>query len=135
MSAAALEPRFVDHRLRIIPERFSFADINPLTGFPYARSSFGDLPPYAMHVIDIHLGVTPTEWDDAVAAGEAYSISGWQRTYAITSWLRQERRYRKGRRAGGNTCPDCFGTTVDFDADGSVTGRVGTPILCWCAGG
>jgi hypothetical protein len=32
-------------------------------------------------------------------------------------------------------CGDCNGTGMGTDTDGSVTGRVGTPITCSCAGG
>ncbi|MEU4174946.1 hypothetical protein [Streptomyces sp. NPDC026589] len=34
-----------------------------------------------------------------------------------------------------DACPDCLGTGVDSDTDGSLTGTVGTPVLCWCSGG
>ncbi|WP_127468566.1 hypothetical protein [Streptomyces sp. B27] len=34
-----------------------------------------------------------------------------------------------------NVCLDCLGTGVDSDSDGSLTGTVGAPVLCWCSGG
>jgi hypothetical protein len=123
------------HGTTVIEHRFRFSDTNPVTGDAYSRSRFGDLPLYVTNVIETELGMTPPAWDALVASGEVYAVTGWRRTYSITGWLRRQLEHRRGRRPHFNVCPDCFGSLVDFDADGSVTGRVGTPILCWCAGG
>ncbi|MFF3324457.1 hypothetical protein [Streptomyces sp. NPDC002889] len=36
--------------------------------------------------------------------------------------------------AEGNVCGDCDGTGTDIDTDGTLTGTVGTPLLCACTG-
>jgi len=130
-----MAPKKAGHEVIRVADRFRFSDNNPLTGKPYARSRFCDLPSYATTLIEHEFGMSAPAWDALVASGEGYDVTGWRRTYSITGWLREQVRSRKGRRAGSRVCPDCFGTTVDFDTDGSVTGTTGTPILCWCAGG
>lgn len=47
---------------------FCFADVNPLTGAPYAQSRWCELPGFAADVVD-RVGLPPALWDDLVALG------------------------------------------------------------------
>lgn len=120
-------------RVTPIPTRFRFSDNNPVTGTPYARSRFIDLPGYAQTVIETDLGLTPSAWDNLVDQGEAYTMVGHRRTYSITRWLRTTIQHRKHSTLPGDVCPECWGTCVELDSDGSLTGRAGGPVLCFCA--
>lgn len=118
-----------------VTDRFRFSDTNPLTGESYARSRFVDLPAFVVDVIEGEFGLSESAWDAKVAAGDVSDTVGWRRTFSIARWLRGQRAHRVGRRAPRGMCPDCFDTTVEFDGDGSCTGRQGTPMWCSCTWG
>jgi len=115
-----------------VAARFRFSDDNPLTLEPYARSRFDDLPGYAQDVVENRLGVKPAAWDALVDQGEAYGTTGYRRAYSITGWLRSTRQHRHGTPPSG-VCAECWGTCVELDTDGSLTGTVDQPVVCFCA--
>ncbi|GAB3480073.1 hypothetical protein FB471_3234 [Amycolatopsis cihanbeyliensis] len=115
-----------------IPVWFRFSDENPLTLEPYAECGFGDLPPYIEDVIVDELGLKPTEWNALVDERAVYELVDPDRWFSLERFCGQVA--ARGRRSGPPAaCPDCWGTLAACDADGSITGRVGTPHLCLCA--
>lgn len=113
-----------------VADRFRFSDTNPLTGQSYALSRWDDLPGFVVEVVE-EFGMSPAGWDRMVGAGGVFETFGWRETYPIQRWLNWQRA-RRDRQADRSTCPDCWGTCVQFDEDGSCTGRRGAPMWCCC---
>ncbi len=122
-------------RVTVIAESLCFGDRNPFTGELYAQSWFADLPGYAAHVVTAVLDITPGCWDGLVQDDQVIeAIGGLDVRYSVTEWLAwAARRWERPARAW--ECPECRGTCVEPDPDGSLSGRSGTPVLCWCVGG
>jgi len=115
----------------VLPEEFTFSDENPLTGEPFARSVFEDLPPWVQSVVEDVVRVSPSRWDDLAYDGEVFTVVGPFRVFDL-------RRFLAGARARGGAgssrwCPDCRGSLAQVDPDGSLTGMVGAVCLCHCA--
>ncbi|MEU6128820.1 hypothetical protein ABZ805_06565 [Saccharopolyspora sp. NPDC047091] len=113
---------------------FRFTDVSPRSGRAFGRTLFRDLPEFMQDIVE-DLGVRPAEWDALVREGAAVEVTGGGR-YGIprraASVLR--RMTWNGKPRSARACPDCDGTCVDIDPDGSVTGVVGTPMICSCTG-
>lgn len=130
-------PRLVTARPSVTPPEvwapvwtsFRFSDENPGLGREYARSLFWDLPDFAADVVR-DAGLNSEEWNALVESGGTYDVVG-HRSYSLAGW-RFRLSARHGRRHPAGTCPECFGTCVAEDTDGSVTGAVGTPFVCMC---
>jgi hypothetical protein len=118
-----------------IPDSFRFSDENPLTLDPYGECEFDDLPDYAQSVITRELELTPKQWDEHVAQHDTSSVAGHWKLYSIKRWLAAQRRFRSHTEPAQGVCGDCWGTCVQFDDDGSMSGTTGTPVLCLCCGG
>ncbi len=122
-------------RVTVIGESLCFGDRNPFTGESYAQSWFADLPGYAAHVVTTVLDITPGCWDGLVQRGRVIeAIGGLDVRYPVTEWLTWAAR-RRERPARSWECPECRGTCVEPDPDGSLTGWLGTPVQCWCVQG
>ncbi|MGH3567052.1 MAG: hypothetical protein ACRDRH_13665 [Pseudonocardia sp.] len=118
--------------MTIVPEWVRFQDVNPFTGAPYARSRFADLPGYAAWVVTDVLDLTSGTWDALVCSGEVAAVAASCSYFRVTDWLRWAAE-RQSRPAQSWECSMCWGTCVAFDVDASITGVVGTPVICWCA--
>jgi len=125
----------VPPRVTVIGESLCFGDRNPFTGASYAQSFFADLPGYAAHVVSAVLDINAGCWDGLVQSGRVIEvIGGLDVRYPVTEWLVWAAR-RWERPARSWECAECRGTCVEPDPDGSLTGWLGTPVLCWCAEG
>lgn len=116
-------------RAPAIPDSFRFADQNPLAGEPYLTSPMELLPPWAAR----ELPVTAWAWDALVHAGSTALVVDPYRRISL-SWMRELVRLRPTVDPPRDVCPDCWGTTVGLDTDGSLTGHVGALVLCACTG-
>lgn len=117
-------------RVPALPETFRFADTNPLAGEPYATSFARDLPPWALREVP----VTPEAWDALVLVGATAFVVDPFRAYSLTNLAAAVMLCAKGTPPPG-VCPDCWGTVLAVDTDGSMTGRIGAPFVCGCADG
>ncbi|MGH4007841.1 MAG: hypothetical protein ACRDTH_06720 [Pseudonocardiaceae bacterium] len=115
-----------------VPPTFRFTDANPLSGRTYVASLFRDLPEYAADAVTDVLGLRPREWDGLVRCGEAGEVADMQRRYSVGPWLAGERWRRQNCDRPPWVCTDCWGTCVVIDLDGSVTGEVGSTVVCTC---
>ncbi|WP_225978108.1 HAD family acid phosphatase [Gandjariella thermophila] len=104
-----------------------------MTGAPYVASRFAELPAYAANVVR-GTRLSPEQWDALVAAGGASAVPGIGGWHALAGW-RAEVNSRDYDNPPADVCGDCFGTCVTADIDGSITGTVGEPFLCFCAQG
>lgn len=116
-------------RAPAVPESFRFADQNPLAGEPYLTSPMELLPPWAAR----ELPVTAWAWDALVDARSTALVVDPYRSISL-GWLRELVRLRPSVVPPRDVCPDCWGTTVGVDIDGSLTGTGGALVLCACAG-
>lgn len=116
----------------IVPEWVRFQDVNPFTGTPYARSRFADLPGYAAWVVTDVLDLTSWTWDALVCSGEVAAVAASYLYFRVSDWLSRAAE-RQTRPAQPWECRGCRGTGITFDVDASLTGVVGTPVVCWCA--
>lgn len=115
-----------------IPAEFRFSDTNPITGKPYSQSRWQDLPEYAAVVIEQRLNFCGGEWDVLVEDGEVSEFIDPDKRHSIKDWAASmARKQRTGKRRSGE-CPDCLGSCVMFDSDGSMTGTVDAPMVCHC---
>lgn len=120
-----------------LPEVFTLADLNPLTGQRYEDSRYLDLPPYALAVI----GVTRDAWDRLVRSGTVGLALDVQQTHSLVAMLvdlkERQRLVWDGHIdvAGdiGALCEGCLGTCIAHDFDASVTGVQDAPFMCFCA--
>lgn len=117
--------------VKVVPRWLRFVEVNPFTGTTYTRSLFGDLPGYAAHVVTEVLDLTPWVWDALIRSGEVHEVVADYVRYPVADWLAWVAR-RQTRPAQDWECDQCWGTCVTFDGDGSFTGTIGTPVLCWC---
>lgn len=119
----------------VIAESLCFGDRNPFTGNSFAQSFFADLPGYVAHVVTTVLDITPRCWDGLVRDDQVIeAVGGLDVCYSVIEWLAwAARRWERPARAW--ECPECRGACVEPDPDGSLTGWLGTPVLCWCVGG
>ena len=119
------------------PIWFSFVEVNPLTGRPYARSRWEELP-YMISVLARRFVLTTGEWDALAAAGRVLQVTGtgaWRVPFAMTlppgllaplaAALAVE---------PPDVCGDCAGNDLSIDDDVSMTGTRDAVFLCWCAG-
>lgn len=116
-----------------IPPDFRFSDTNPITGRPYSHSRWRDLPEYAADMIERTTSLCGGEWDVLVEDGEVSEFIDVDRRHPLKGWVSRLAGRQKTGRASKGMCPDCLGTSVMLDTDGSMTGRIGTPILCYCS--
>ncbi|XVV05083.1 hypothetical protein ACQPW3_06685 [Actinosynnema sp. CA-248983] len=117
---------------RVLPSRLRFTDVNPLTGGVYGRSRYADLPGHAEYVVSEVLRLSPMAWDDLVRQGRALAEVGYWRSFDVSGWFTRLASMLR-RAASTDACADCWGTGVEFDVDGSLTGTVGAPVVCWCS--
>jgi hypothetical protein len=117
----------------VISNLFRFSEINPLTARPYGESAWRDLPGHAQYVVTELNDLPAGEWDELVKMGETYDFVDPDAPFLVGAWLTAARALC-ARRPDGGRCPDCWGTCVSFDSDGSATGAVGTPFFCVCTG-
>ena len=117
-------------RVLALPETFCFADTNPLSGAPYAASCARDLPPWALREVP----VTPEAWDALVVVGATSFVVDPEQPFSLANLAAAVVMCRRGT-PPPNVCPDCWGTVLAVDTDGSMTGRVGVPFVCHCADG
>ena len=120
-----------------LPNTFSLADTNPLSGRPYQHSHYRDLPPYAMAAI----GVTADVWNGLVRAGVVALVMDVLRRHCLAEMLGELRTRQRlvwdgeidlGEAVGASLCPECLGTLIAHDFDGSATGTPDAPFLCGC---
>lgn len=118
--------------VHVIGDRFRFSDVNPLTGDPYARSRWVDLPDWVQAVVLDEVG-PEGKWNALVDSGEVYGEVGPNQSFSVRGFLASLR--KGGGRGTSGACPDCRGTLAVFDKDGSLTGKSGTAVWCSCAYG
>lgn len=114
---------------------FTFADFNPLTGVPLLVSRYDDLPGLIQIVVDHHLGLSQWQWDKLVRAHQVAEELDCHHQ-RIIPWSVAGR--APGDRSGTvptGKCEDCWGTCVEVDYDGSLTGIVGASVVCFCVRG
>lgn len=112
---------------------FRFTDLNAITGRSYSASLFRDLPVFVAEIVE-DSGIRSSDWDRLVESGEALAAVGPYRSYSLSHWGRRIYR-RQGLVPRSDVCRDCYDTGVTDDCDGSMTGTVGTPIVCFCLSG
>jgi hypothetical protein len=137
--SAASRPVAADEEptLDRLPDRFTLADTNPMTGVSYAQSRYRGLPPYAVAVI----GVTQDAWDRLVRSGTVGLAFDLARTHSLVSMLADLKARQRLVWDGhvdvaddiGDLCPECLGTSIAHDFDASVTGVQDAPFLCSCS--
>lgn len=115
-------------RVSLLPETFRFVDTNPMAGEPYSTSFARDLLPWALREVP----VTPEAWDALVRAGATARVVDPFRLCSLADIAVALRLAALGE-PPPDVCPDCWGTVVGVDTDGSMTGRVGALHLCSCA--
>jgi hypothetical protein len=114
---------------------FRFSDTNPVTGRPYTRSQWADLPEFVAHVIEHQLNFCGGEWNVLVEDDEVAEFVRVDRQYSIKQWLAGQamrQKNHKNRKPRKNTCEDCQGSGVVFDTHGYITGTPGAPMTCVC---
>ncbi|MEU4739078.1 hypothetical protein AB0G02_01260 [Actinosynnema sp. NPDC023658] len=105
--------------------------MNPLTGVALCASRFDDLPEFIALVVE-HMGFTASQWDRLVRAGEVVEEVDCHRARVIPWTLNRPLSRPPAGKAPEGTCPDCWGTCVEIDTDGSLTGVVGASLVCLC---
>lgn len=120
-----------------LPDVFTLADVNPLTGRHYQDSRYLDLPPYAVAVI----GVARDAWDRLVGSGTvglALDVAQVHSLVAMLADLKERQRLVWDGHVDvaediGALCEGCLGTCIAHDFDASVTGVPDAPFMCFCA--
>lgn len=113
------------------PLWFRFTDRNPFSGEAYLASRWDDLP-YAVAVLVNQLwGLRSREWEHLVSSGEIVNVVG-MREYPLPFTLDLPVPERRNGRAPVDACPNCWGTGVDSDSDGSISGTVDASVMCTC---
>lgn len=120
-----------------LPDTFTLADLNPISGLSYRHSSYLDLPPYAVAVI----GVTRDAWDRMVRSGTVALALDVQQVHSLVVMLADLKARQRLVWDGyldigediGDLCPECLGTSIAHDFDASITGVQDAPHLCFCA--
>lgn len=120
-----------------LPDVFTLADLNPLTGQRYQDSRYLDLPPYVLAVI----GVTRDAWDRLVRSGTVGLALDVQQVHALVAMLADLKARQRLVWDGhvdvaediGALCAECLGTSIAHDFDASVTGVQDAPFMCFCA--
>lgn len=118
------------------PTTFRFRWINPWTKAPYELSLFRDLPPWASNAVR-DAGYSPEQWDGLVASGAVMSHPAFQGEHQLVdpkSWVSEVARREREGSATDDWCPDCWGSGLAHDYDGSLTGIVDAPFACICMG-
>jgi len=112
-----------------LPSSFSLSDVSPYTGAPYVESQCWQLPP---HVVAI-LGVNANTWDGLVRTRSVASVFDVTAVYDLSALL-HEVASRTGAEPARDlpVCPECWGTLIGHDSDGSVTGVVDAAFVCTC---
>lgn len=111
----------------LLPHRFRFADMNPMSGVPYAASVFADLPPF----VACEASVVGPEWDALVARGEAGYVVDPSTWFSLAE-VHEAAVVRSCLSPPSAVCGDCWGTWVCTDFDGSCTGTRGAVMWCSC---
>ncbi|MFB9906812.1 hypothetical protein [Allokutzneria oryzae] len=68
-----------------VPVTFTFADRNPITGEPYERSRFRDLPGFVAAVVTDYLDMPSAEWNLLVEYGEVAEFVDPHRVFTTTA--------------------------------------------------
>lgn len=114
---------------------FAFTDVNPVSRRPYAQSRFRDLPLWAANVV-LDAGYRVDDWNDLVRTRSVLEIDTFRATHPLASgkdWDRTlARRAKQGEPQDGRTCQECWGTGLSHDFDGSMTGTLNAPFICYC---
>lgn len=110
-----------------LPRSFRFTDTNPITGTAYATSPFAELPPFALREVP----VTGVIWDHLVDAGQVARVLDPFRRVGLDD-VHDAAAFRAGLAPISGACPDCWGTLISLDTDGSCTGTVGVAMWCGC---
>jgi hypothetical protein len=113
------------------PRWFRFTDTNLLSGKAYLASRWDDLPYSVAVAVERLWGLRPHEWAELVLSGEITDVVGG-REYPLPYTLDLPVRAPRKGRAPAGSCPDCWGTGVDIDSDGSISGTVGSSVVCTC---
>jgi hypothetical protein len=110
---------------------FRFTDANPEMGRSYAESVFRDLPEFMQDFVEDVLDLCVEKWNVLVALGKVLEFTGTGR-YTIPASLPCVRRLARRGEGRSGFCPECDGSLVMIDTDGSYTGVLGTPVICTC---
>ncbi len=114
--------------------RFRFDQPNPVAARrTYAQSLYAELPYLVGVLVRGDLRLSETEWDCLVVTGAALDVTGAGEyripfTFDLTASVLE----RPGRAPEG-VCPDCWGTGMEIDSDGTITGVLGQLFVCFCA--
>ncbi len=114
--------------------RFRFNQPNPVAaGRTYAQSLYAELPYLVGVLVRGDLRLSETEWDCLVVTGAALDVTGSGEyrvpfAFDLTASVLE----RPGRAPDG-VCPDCWGTGMEIDSDGTITGVLGQLFVCFCA--
>ncbi|MEU4743607.1 hypothetical protein AB0G02_24515 [Actinosynnema sp. NPDC023658] len=110
---------------------FHFWDVNPLTGVALCASRFDDLPEFIALVVG-QMGFSAAQWDRLVRAGGVVEEVDCHRARVIPWTLNRPLSSPPVGKAPEGTCVECWGTCVEIDTDGSLTGVVGASLVCIC---
>lgn len=108
--------------------RFRFRDTNDLTGLPFARSKFRDLPEFVADVVVDRLAIEPGEWDELVDMGEVYEFVGYDESFPLPRSVARLQRCPTCNGRGLNAelwkeCGACEGTGEFYVMPESMLGR------------
>ncbi|HEX3782925.1 MAG TPA: hypothetical protein VHX38_24935 [Pseudonocardiaceae bacterium] len=104
-----------------------------MTGKPYTESRWCDLPEYAAAVVEQRLNFCGGEWDVLVEDREVPEFIDPDKVHSIKDWASEAARKQRAGKPRRGVCEDCQGTSVMFDSDGSMTGVIDTPMVCFCS--
>ncbi|PKW13492.1 hypothetical protein [Saccharopolyspora spinosa] len=110
---------------------FRFTDPNPEMGRTYAESAFRDLPEFVQDIVEDVIDLSAWKWNVLVELGQVLEFTGTFRYTIPRSLPCVQRLARRGEGRSG-FCPECDGSLVMIDTDGSYTGELGTPVICTC---
>lgn len=79
------------------PMSFRLADTNPVTGTPYYRSRWTELPDFVADVVERQAYLCGGEWNVLVADGEVGEFFDLHQSYAVPQPLRPRRTGGGGR--------------------------------------
>ncbi len=114
--------------------RFRFDEPNPtVAGRTYAQSLYAELPYMVSVLVRTELQLTEAVWDCLVTAGVSLHVTGsGEYRIPFTFDLIAPVLERPGQPPEG-VCPDCWGTGMEIDSDGTITGVLGQLFVCFCA--
>jgi hypothetical protein len=79
-------------------------------------------------------GYTAEQWNQLVTAGTVMEHPAFRGKHQLSdpkTWAAQVA-MRDVKAPLATQCPDCWGTGLAADYDGSVTGTFNAPFVCWC---